>query len=185
MHKSTSQAVVSSLFIGVLTLLGGSAFAASDEELIANATAAAPPGVAATASVMVVNADGTMRMVHQGTGTFTCMPNDPATPVNDPMCVDANGMQWVEAWLAHKDPPAGKIGVAYMLQGGWAPNNTDPYATVPAAGETAFEDPPHIMIFNAPELIALYPAPTGVPDGHAPYVMYPNTPYAHLMVPVH
>jgi hypothetical protein len=70
-----------------------------------------------------------------------------------------------------------------MLMGGTAASNTDPFATQPPAGHKWMEDGPHVMIFNAPEMMAGYP--TGeMPDTSQPYVMFPNTPYAHLMIPV-
>jgi hypothetical protein len=39
------------------------------------------------------------------------------------------------------------------------------------------------MIVNAPEMMKGYPA-DAKPDTSKPYVMYANTPYAHLMIPV-
>ena len=39
------------------------------------------------------------------------------------------------------------------------------------------------MIVNAPEMMQGYPM-DAKPDTTKPYVMYPNTPYAHLMIPV-
>ena len=33
--------------------------------------------------------------------------------------------------IAHKDPPAGKVGFIYMLRGGTDASNTDPFATKP------------------------------------------------------
>ena len=65
-----------------------------------------------------MGADGKMRTIRKGTNGFTCMPDNPATPGPDPMCMDANAMEWVHAWVAHKAPPAGKVGLMYMLEGG-------------------------------------------------------------------
>ena len=49
------------------------------------------------------------------------------------MSLDANAMEWVHAWVAHKAPPAGKVGLMYMLEGGTDASNIDPYADKPTA----------------------------------------------------
>jgi hypothetical protein len=151
----------------------------SDEDLIKNATAAAPETVGKNAAVM----NWEMKTIREGTNGFTCMPNDPATPTDDPMCLDENGMAWLHAIMTKGEPPAGKVGFAYMLQGGTAASNTDPFATEPPAGAEWLEDGPHVMVTNAPDLMALYPGGEK-PDPTQPYVMFAGTPYAHLMVPV-
>ena len=108
--------------------------AMSDEELIANATSAAPEAVAQHAAVMAMDADGKMRTLREGTNNFTCMPDNPKSPGDDPMCLDQNGMEWAHAWMTNTAPPAGKVGFGYMLQGGSDASNEDPHATGPAAG---------------------------------------------------
>ena len=70
-----------------------------------------------------------------------------------------------------------------MLQGGGNADNSDPFATKPPDGKWD-QDGPHVMIFNIKEAAANYPQPKSHPDPTAPYVMFPGTPYAHLMVPV-
>ena len=45
-------------------------------------------------------------------------------------------------------------------------------------------DGPHLMVFNSNALTTVYPHAGDNPDTTQPYVMYPGTPYAHLMVPV-
>jgi len=99
------------------------------------------------------------------------------------MCVDKGGMAWTMAWATHKDPPKGVIGFGYMLMGGSDPDNLDPFATKPPQGGKWVTTGPHIMLFNVGDLVKNYP--TGKdPDTSKPYVMYPDTPYAHIMVPV-
>jgi hypothetical protein len=110
------------------------------------------------------------------------MPDMPQTPGPDPMCVDEGGMKWATAWLGHTDPPKGVVGFGYMLQGGSDASNTDPFATKPAAGEKWITTGPHVMVFNIGSNFAGYPTTAANPK--APYVMFPNTPYAHLMIPV-
>ena len=64
----------------------------SDEELIADATSAAPEAVAQNATVMAMDAQGKMRTLREGSKNFTWMPDNPPSPGTDPMCLDQNGM---------------------------------------------------------------------------------------------
>ena len=155
----------------------------TDEEIIKNAMSAAPAAVAENAAVVTFDDKMQMKTLKEGTNGFTCMADDPATPTNDPMCADENGMAWVHAWMMKEEPPAGKIGFGYMLMGGSAASNTDPYATEPPAGGPWFEDPPHVMIFNAKDALTGYPRPTARPTSTA-LRHVPDTPYEHLMVPI-
>lgn len=155
----------------------------ADADMIKNAEMAAPATVATAAQIIAVGADGKIRELRKGSNGFWCMPDDPATPTNDPMCGDANTMEWVKAWMGKTEPPMGKIGFGYMLQGSTTASNTDPYATAPAAGSDWVKDGPHVMIFNTGDMMVGYPT-SATPDTSQPYVMYPGTPYAHLMVPV-
>ena len=150
---------------------------------VASAMAAAPEAVARSAAVIASNPDGTMRRLREGTNGFTCMPDNPATPGPDPMCLDANALRWVEAMLARKAPPPDAVGMAYMLAGGTDASNTDPYAKQPTEGNNWIQTGPHLMIFGSKEMLAGHPA-NPKPDTSAPYVMWANTPYARLMVPV-
>ena len=162
----------------------GNAATPSDEALIANATSAAPEAVARNATVMAMDEKGAMRVLRKGSGNFTCMPDNPMSPGNDPMCVDANGMAWAEAWMTHKTPPAGKVGFGYMLMGGSDASNSDPFASEPAPGHKWVETGPHVMVLNAGDMVAGYPSQKDNPDTSLPYVMWPGTPYEHLMIPV-
>jgi hypothetical protein len=158
--------------------------AQTDSTMIASAMTAAPESVAKNATIVVMQADGSMRQLRQGHGPFTCMPDNPATPGPDPMCMDVNAMAWVHAWVSHETPPAGKTGFMYMLAGATDASNTDPYATAPASDKHWIETGPHIMIVGAePGFLAAYPK-NADPDTSAPYVMWADTPYQHLMVPV-
>ena len=98
------------------------------------------------------------------------------------MCVDKNGMEWASAWMNHKDPPKGKMGFAYMLMGGSDASNTDPFATTPQPGTKWVDTGPHVMVLNIGDQFAGYP--TTATNTKVPYVMFPGTPYAHLMIPV-
>jgi len=156
----------------------------TDEQIIASAMSAAPAKVAKGVTVVAMGADGKMRTVRKGTNGFTCMADNPATPGPDPMCMDANAMEWVHAYLSHAAPPVGKVGLMYMLAGGTDASNTDPYATAPTASNHWIKTGPHMMIVGADaSFYDNYPKGAD-PDTAAPYVMWAGTPYQHLMAPV-
>ncbi len=156
--------------------------AQDDAATIKNAEMAAPAAVSATAAVYAMDADGKMRTLREGTTGWWCMPDDPGTPGNDPMCGDANAFEWAGAWMGHAEPPAGKVGFIYMLEGGPAGSNTDPFAMTPPEGENWVETAAHVMIVNTKGLMAGYPG-GATPDTTKPYVMWEGTPYEHLMLP--
>jgi len=159
--------------------------APSDAQLIASAMHAAPAKVSKDATIIAMDASGNMRTLRKGTNGFTCMPDNPTTPGPDPMCMDANAFAWAGAWMAHKDPPAGKVGFMYMLAGGTDASNTDPFATTPSASNHWVKTGPHIMIVGADaSFYDSYPKSPD-PDTTQPYVMWAGTKYQHLMAPVH
>ncbi|MDC7690329.1 hypothetical protein [Vogesella indigofera] len=158
--------------------------AASDTQMIKSAMSAAPKKVSTAATVVAMEADGKMRTLRQGSNGFTCMPDNPATPGPDPMCMDKAAMAWAMAWIGHTTPVAGQIGFMYMLSGGTDASNTDPYAAKPDAGNHWVKTGPHVMIVGAePAFYDMYPK-SATPDTSVPYVMWPGTPYQHLMIPV-
>jgi hypothetical protein len=156
----------------------------TDEQIIASATSAAPAKVAKGATVVDMGSDGKMRTVRKGTNGFTCMGDNPATPGPDPMCMDSNAMEWLHAYLSHSPPPNGKVGFMYMLAGGTDASNTDPYATAPSATNHWIKTGPHIMIVGAEASFYDHYPKNADPDTSTPYVMWPGTPYQHLMAPV-
>src|SRR3982751_4837855 len=119
---------------------------------VASAESAAPPSIARNATIVTMNADGKMNMVRQGKNGWTCIPDSPATPGPDPMCMDSNAAKWATAWIGHKPPPDGAVGVMYMREGGTDASNTDPYATKPTAENQWIKTGPHIMIVGSKEL---------------------------------
>lgn len=156
---------------------------ASPSDPVESAMSAAPQSIAHDASIVVANPDGTMKTLREGKNGWTCMPDSPATPGPDPMCMDANAAKWAMAWIGHKPPPANTVGVMYMLEGGTDASNTDPYATAPTADNDWVKTGPHIMVVGSPDVLKGHPA-GAKPETKGPYVMWAGTPYAHLMVPV-
>ena len=181
------------LILGCSMVLGCGAAAAqqhsmpsgkmTDDEIIKSAMSAAPEAIGKSATIIDVGSDGKVRIVRSGTNQFTCMADNPNTPGPDPMCADQNAMEWVEAWLNKKEPPTNKVGFMYMLAGGTDASNTDPYAQKPEPNNNWVETGPHVMIVGAKGLLDAYPR-NAKPDTSVPYVMCPDTPYEHLMIPV-
>lgn len=155
----------------------------TDDDIIKSAMAAAPPAVAKDATIVAVSPDGKTRVVRKGTNGFTCLPDNPNSPGPDPMCGDQNAMEWAQAWIEKKDPPKNKVGFMYMLSGGTDASNTDPFAQKPAPDNNWVETGPHVMVVGAKGMMEGYPR-TAKPDTSRPYVMWPDTPYEHLMLPV-
>jgi hypothetical protein len=150
---------------------------------IASAESAAPAAISHDATIATIDAKGATKVLREGKNGWTCMPDSPATPGPDPMCMDANAAKWAMAWISHKPPPEGATGVMYMLEGGTDASNTDPYAQKPSGNNEWISTGPHIMIVGSKEILAGYPS-GAKPNTAAPYVMWAGTPYAHLMVPV-
>jgi hypothetical protein len=147
----------------------------SKEEKIQSAMSAAPKAIAKDATILDYPAK-------EGGEMVTCLPDDPSTPANDPMCLDKMAMQWAQAWMSKKEPRLTGPGIGYMLQGGGSASNTDPFAKKPPAGETWMKEAPHIMVFPAGKLDpSVY---TTDPHTGGPWIMWGGTPYEHLMVPV-
>jgi hypothetical protein len=174
-----------------LTLAPGCGFAQttktqsmSDDELIKFALSAAPDAVSKDAGVMVVEPDGKTRTLRKGSGQWTCMPGhaDAANP--DPMCGDKNAMEWAHAWMSHKPPAANRVGFMYMLRGDGGASNTNPYATKEEPGNNWIKTGSHVMIVGSgAKMLDGYPRDAKA-DPTKPYVMWPATPYEHLMLPV-
>ncbi len=160
------------------------AAAPTDQQLIQSAASAAPAAVGKAASVVAMKADGTMRTLRKGTNSFTCMPDNPETPGPDPMCWDKSSDTWMDAYMHHGKPPAGKVGLMYMLAGGTDASNTDPYASKPTAANHWVKTGPHVMIVGADAAFYDQYPKNADPDTSAPYVMWAGTPLQHLMAPV-
>ena len=155
----------------------------SKQAKIQNAMTAAPPGISKNATILdwSETEGGQMVELRKGTNGWTCLPDMPATPANDPMCMDKIAMEWADAWMSKKEPKLSGVGIGYMLQGGATADNDDPFARKPPAGKDWLREPPHIMMFG----IKIDPSVhSSEPNTTRPWVMFKGTPYEHLMVPV-
>lgn len=157
----------------------------SNEDLIKVLKTAAPSAIVEHATIMNMGKDGKMEVIQQGTNGWTCM--DPGTHGNgEPMCADEAAMAWATAWQ-NKKPPTATLGFMYMLNGDSGVSNTDPYDDNTEAKPTNnwVQTGPHVMIVgtDAKAMIEKYPKDAKA-DPSRPYVMWPGTPYEHLMLPV-
>jgi hypothetical protein len=151
---------------------------------IANAMNAAPSAISANATILdnALDDAGAFVVLREGSNDWSCFPDFPASPGNDPQCLDQTWLDWLYAFFAGEEPNVTVPGLAYMLQGGSDPSNTDPLATEPAAGEEWVSSLPHVMLLLPGELDqSLFST-----DHHAggPFIMWAGTPYEHIMMPV-
>ena len=140
-----------------------------------SALSAGPEDV--TAGATVLDADG--NVIREGSNGWTCIAE---TPGMGPMCNDAVWMEALGALQAGEPFPTGKFGLSYMLAGeAGAPgvSNLDPTETEPTADNMWIKDGPHLMIILPdPALYETMSYDTSEPV----YVMWKDTPFAHLMV---
>ena len=146
---------------------------------LARAELAGPSSLSKNATIM--DRDG--NVLRKGTNGWTCMPDNPETPGTDPMCINEPWLNFMGALKNNKKPTYTQVGIAYMLQGDTPVSNTDPYATAPKPGDDWVEGlGAHIMVL-VPDVEALKNVSTNSKNG-GPWVMWPDTPYAHLMIPI-
>jgi hypothetical protein len=154
------------------------------EQKIANAMSAAPASVSAKATILdwPAKEGDKPSVLRAGNNGWNCFPDMPDTEGNDPMCLDASWMKWVDAYTSKMQPKISSVGIGYMVApGGSHGSNTDPYAMKASGDNQWVLHPPHIMIL-VPDLTSLEGMSTD-PNNGGPYVMYKGTPYAHIMTP--
>lgn len=149
------------------------------DALIASALSAAPDEIAAGATVR--DPDG--NVLREGSNEFTCFPDDPEIPGNAPFCADAGWMALIGAWMNREDPPALETpAFIYALQGGWPASNVDPFADGPTEDNEWIGPPgPHVAVLLPGD--SPYAGIGTDHEGEGPWVMWRETPYAHLMIP--
>lgn len=150
----------------------------SREEKIARAKSAAPPEISQNATIMV---DG--EVVVEGSNGWTCMP-DTMPDDKAPMCNDAVWMALLGAFGSQSEFVPDTIGISYMLQGepaGSGVSNSNPFHHDHRNSDDYVETGPHLMIV-VPR--AMLQGITDNPDEGGPFVMWKDTPYTHIMVPV-
>lgn len=171
-----------SKFILTLALIatGMSTAVAGDDvdKLIAHARAAAPAAVGADATVVIGG-----EVAVEGSNGWTCMPE--AMPGDGAaMCNDALWSELMAAVGAKAPFAPTSVGISYMLLGdpaGGGASNSDPYHEDPQNADDYVETGPHLMIIVPKELLE---GMNDDPSTGGPYVMWGDTDYAHIMVPI-
>ncbi len=166
------------LLAGACSSQSESAEANGNEALVNEALSAAPPAIAAIASVKNWNGE----TLKEGSDEWVCYPSMPDREGVCPMCLDKPWQAWLAAFAEGETPPSGVLGVSYMLRGDCAVSNLDPMAMEKTEDNEWVHEGPHIMLLAAdPETLNEYPHDH---ESGAPYVMWRDTPYAHIMVPL-
>ena len=140
---------------------------------IQNALSAAPHYIAREAAVWdwPTESGGDLPILREGSNNWTCFPDTPRTPENDPMCHDEAFLDWLLARLRGEEPDIDRIGLSYMLAGG---------GFVDDEGELVLG--PHVMIV-LPNLSDA----EGIPHADysdAPHIFHGGTPYEIIVMPV-
>lgn len=152
---------------------------AAQQAKIESATAAAPESLARNATVMTW--DGTV--IREGSNDWTCLPDRSDTPGEDPWCVNGPWLEFLDALVSEERPSYEQVGIAYMLRGDTDVSNTDPYATQKTSDADWVSGlGAHLMIL-VPDR-ASYSSLSTDPNNGGPWIMWPDTPYAHIMIPV-
>ncbi len=161
--------------------------AMTDEEMgdadaeLQNIMSSAPAGVIRKAMILGNPAEdgGDMVVLQEDDSGWVCYADRPVSPGNDPACYDS---MWEELFGVAEPPEITRAGVSYMLAGGSDESNTDPMATGPGEGEEWITTPPHLMLLVPGGFDAdIFTTDHG--SGY-PYIMWDDTAYEHLMIPV-
>lgn len=150
----------------------------SAEVKIKRAMAAAPSAISKDATIM--DTDGTI--LKQGKNKWICLP-DVIPGDKNPICNDETWMKMLQALQKKADFTPEAIGISYMLKGdlGAGVSNSTPYHPDHKNAKDYVETGPHLMII-VPK--ALLKGITDDPSKGGPYVMWGDTPYAHIMIPI-
>ncbi|MGA9575428.1 MAG: hypothetical protein WBS20_15920 [Lysobacterales bacterium] len=176
---SKSMISKSALVTAMLAVSVGSLHADGDlESQIAHARAAAPMAIGADATIVV---DG--KVVSEGSNGWTCMP-DTMPGDRAAICVDALWAEMMAAVVAKTPFEATGLGISYMLLGeppGSGVSNSTPYHEDPMHAHDYVETGPHLMVILPKQFLE---GITTDPSSGGPYVMWKDTDYAHIMIPV-
>lgn len=177
MNKSIiSKSVLTSALLAVGI---GTGIAGDDvEKLIAHSRAAAPTAVSTNATIVIKG-----EVVIEGSNGWICMP-EVMPGDNAAVCIDITWGEMMAAVGAKEPFKATSLGLSYMLLGdppSGGVSNSTPHHDDPRGAEDYVETGPHMMLIVPKELLK---GITDDPSAGGPWVMWGNTDYAHLMIPV-
>lgn len=154
-------------------------------ELVDMARTAGPPSISAEATIYYLDPEGVLLKVEQGTNDWWCIaPSLALLGPKVPMCGDAVALDWFLAWIHHEEPTPGAMGFIYALGGGRDASVTDPFGSSPVGNRPWITTGPHMMVVNVPdEILAVHPVASS-PDMSAPCVVWAETPFRHLRLPI-
>ena len=173
-ERCLAAAAIASLFLSTSAFAGDSV-----EAKIKRAKSAAPAAVSDEATVM--DTDGTI--LAEGSNGWTCLP-DTMPGDHAPMCNDEVWMNLMGMMMGGPEYVPDRIGISYMMQGepeGAGVSNSVPGHPDPQSMDDYVETGPHLMIVVPKEMLE---GITDDPNVGGPYVMWGDTPFAHIMVPV-
>ena len=119
----------------------------------------------------------------EGSNGWTCLPEVMAGD-GAAVCIDATWGEMMAALGAKAPFHASGVGISYMLKGdpeGSGLSNSDPYHEDPKNADDYVETGPHLMVIVPKEFLE---GMTDDPATGGPWVMWGDTDYAHIMVPV-
>jgi hypothetical protein len=180
-RKFLASAVLAGMVFGITS----SARAQTKGERIASAMSAAPVSIAKNATIKDwPDKNGAMITLREGSNGWTCLPSHPKTRTitNDAMCADATFMEFMGDLMGSKPVGVKNVGYSYMLSANDWESNTDPMATKEAPDNQWHHLHGHVMVVY-PDKALLAGLPVR-PSLNGPYVMWADTPYAHVMMPV-
>ena len=151
----------------------------AQDDAIVSAMSAGPVSISANARIV----DWNMDELRPGTNSWTCLPDNADTPGKDPWCVNEPWLDFLNAYVNKTEPTYEDIGFAYMLAGDTEVSNSDPFATeMTGPDDWVSELGAHLMmLIPNKELLNSISADH---DNGGPWIMWGNTPYAHIMIPI-
>ena len=172
--------ILAGAFSVLFMVLGSPTIGQNSKEIAAleeTLTGVAPMAVLKNSTLIAFTKEGKPKVLRKGTNGFRCL--DSVT--GNKICADKNSLDFFTSRLKKKNPPPGKIGFAYMLLGDKGDSMTDPFAQSKTANNHWVVGGPHVMISGT--VMDGYPEGASA-DPTQPYVMWPGTPWAHLMIPI-
>ena len=171
-----------SLAAAATVTVSAAALAQSSAAKIRSATGAAPTTISGKATVVDwPDKSGKQATLRAGSNGWTCMPSQPATKYvkHNAMCFDQNFGGMLMALMGKTAPKVTGVGYSYMLSNETWESNTIPFDPKPTPTNEWHHVGPHVMVYY-PNSAMLAGLPTK-PTTNGPYVMWPDTKYAHVM----